>query len=198
LRYIRGSLKSIVLKLFMVLLGCKPAGRHTEQHDVFFGIGETIKDMVPQFIRFWPEAKGKLHVDGWREVNVVDGFQVEVQEAAASPAVPFISHRLFFINLGGYKENELEEFHYKMLAVATDKSLAMQNAKQTAFYKHTGFKGAPSHIDDKYGVDVDDVYAIEDILSEELKRQYRITLAPASGDKTADAIQLGYYPLNSL
>jgi hypothetical protein len=164
----------------MVLLGCKPAGRHTEQHDVFFGIGETIKHLIPQFLQFWPEAKGKLHVDGWREVTVVDGFRVEVQEAAESSAVPFMSHRLFFLNLGGYKENELEEFHYKMLAVATDKSLAIQRAKQTAFYKHTGFKGAPSHIDDKYGVDVDDVYAIEDILSPTLKQAYRILLTPSA------------------
>jgi len=182
----------------MVLLGCKPSGRHTEQHDVFFGIGETIKDLVPQIVRFWPEAKGKLHVDGWREVTLVDGFQVEVQDAATSPAIAFMSHRLFFLNLGGYKEQELEEFHYKMLAVATDKSLAIQRAKQTAFYKHTGFKGAPSHIDDKYGVDVDDVYAIEDILPAELKQQYRIVLTPSPDDKAADATQLGYYPLNSL
>jgi hypothetical protein len=27
--------------------------------------------------------------------------------------------QLFFINLGGYKENEFEEYHYKMITVAT-------------------------------------------------------------------------------
>ncbi|MEP6700612.1 MAG: DUF1543 domain-containing protein, partial [Bacteroidota bacterium] len=30
-------------KLFMLLIGCKPLGRNIEQHDIFFGIGETIK-----------------------------------------------------------------------------------------------------------------------------------------------------------
>ena len=69
--------------------------------------------------------------------------------------------RLFFINLGGYKENEFEEYHYKMLTACEDKSVAIQAAKQTAFYKHTGFKGATSHIDDKYGVDVDDILRLK-------------------------------------
>ncbi|MGN6440105.1 MAG: DUF1543 domain-containing protein [Agriterribacter sp.] len=34
----------------MLLLGCKPAGRHTEQHDVFFGIGASLKDLIPDII----------------------------------------------------------------------------------------------------------------------------------------------------
>jgi hypothetical protein len=24
--------------------------------------------------RFWPEAKGRIHIDAWREVSVVDNF----------------------------------------------------------------------------------------------------------------------------
>jgi len=186
-----------ILKLFMVLLGCKPAGRHTEQHDVFFGIAATIQELVPQMIHFWPEAADKMHVDGWREVNNVDGFQVIVEPLTGqgpSPTAP----RLFFLNLGGYKEHEFEEYHYKMLATATDKSIAIQKAKQTAFYKHTGFTGAPSHIDDKYGVDVDDVYAIEDVLPPAVKQQYHITLKPPVLPLPEDVLYLGYYKLNNL
>ena len=33
-------------KLFMTLIGCTPAGRNIEQHDVFFGIGNSLKDIV--------------------------------------------------------------------------------------------------------------------------------------------------------
>jgi len=29
---------NMALKLYMVLLGAKPKGRHTEQHDVFLGL----------------------------------------------------------------------------------------------------------------------------------------------------------------
>ena len=66
------------MKLFYIIIGCTPKGRHTEQHDVFFGIAENIRDLVPEIINFWPEAKGKLHVDAYREVNFVNGYQVEV------------------------------------------------------------------------------------------------------------------------
>jgi hypothetical protein len=44
---------------------------------------------------------------------------------------------LFFINLGGYKENEFED-HYKMLAVIS-LALATKNLNNF-FYKHCGFK----------------------------------------------------------
>jgi len=55
------------LKLFMVLLGCKPEGRHIEQHDIFFGIGYNLKELVPAMKEYWPG--GRIHIDAWREVN---------------------------------------------------------------------------------------------------------------------------------
>src|SRR5690606_6603427 len=113
---------------------------NTEQHDMFFAIGEQMKDLVPAIKAFWPEAKGDIHVDAWREVTQVGGYQVQVmpriEEASGAPA----ENKLFFLNLGGYKPNEFDEFHYKLLAVAPDKAGAVKQAKQTAFYKHTGFK----------------------------------------------------------
>ena len=45
---------SFMPKLFMLLIGCTPADRHIEQHDVFFGIGESVKDLVPDLTEFWP------------------------------------------------------------------------------------------------------------------------------------------------
>lgn len=157
------------LKLYMCLLGCTPQGRNIEQHDVFFGIGQTLKDLVQAITQFWSEANGKIHIDAWREVTHVDGYSVRVVEKRESVGNVF-PEKVFFINLGGYKQNEFEEFHYKMLAVAVDKGAAVQQAKQTAFYKHTGFKGAESHIDDRYGIDVDDVYEISDILTSRMKK----------------------------
>lgn len=83
---------------------------------------------------------------------------------------------MFFLNLGGYKEREFEEYHYKVLVVAKTKAEAIKKAKQTTFYKHCSFKGAESHIDDKYGVDVDDIHNIEEILSKKFKSQYRLKI----------------------
>ncbi|MEO7444185.1 MAG: DUF1543 domain-containing protein [Ferruginibacter sp.] len=175
--------------LFMLLIGCTPPGRHTEQHDVFFGVGKSIRDLVPLAIAFWPEAKDGLHLDAWRAVTNVNGYHIKVIE---QPGI--VSEvQLFFINLGGYKPGEFEEFHYKMIVAAPDKAAAIKMSKQTAFFKHTGFKGANSHIDDKFGVDVDDIFSIPDILAPELKIQYSLAIEPAPKELPEDELHLGYF-----
>jgi len=178
-----------------MLLGCKPDGRNTEQHDLFFGIGKKLSDVKKDIVDFWKEANGKIHVDAWREVQLVDGYKISVE--ARNNDLEKNRDRLFFINLGGYRQNEFEEFHYKMLTVANDKGTAIQKAKQTAFYKHTGFQGATSHIDDKYGIDVDDVYEIEDVLPKHIKNQFRIQVTPTTNPKE-DEMHLGYLKLDKI
>ena len=175
----------------MTLIGCTPAGRNTEQHDVFFGIGDSIKNLIPDVMKFWPEAK--LHFDAWREVNHINGFSVAVVEGEKAAS----DSKLFFINLGGYKQNEFEEFHYKMLVVASDKGEAIMQAKKTAFFRHTGFKGANSHIDDKYGIDVDDAYDIAEILPAALKDKYTLSITKTD-DLSEDEIHLGYFRLDAV
>jgi hypothetical protein len=140
---------------------------------------------------FWPEAKEKIHIDAWRAVHNVNGYQIEV---VAKDDAKANENALFFINLGGYKANEFDEPHYKMLVVANQKAEAIKQAKETAFYKHMGFKGAVSHIDDKYGVDVDDVFEITDILSAETKDKYALKIS-SNVNLPEDQINLGYLPL---
>ena len=186
------------MKLFMLLLGCKPPGRNTEQHDIFFGIANNLKELVPAINKFWPEAENKIHLDAWREVTFVDGFEVNVFEKKGKEQVSAENNnRLFFLNLGGYKEHEFEEFHYKILTACNNKSTAIKRARSSAFYKHTGFKGAPSHIDEKYGVDVDDIFEIEDILPAEIKEVYGLRILPCTMPGE-DKINLGYWPLKRL
>jgi hypothetical protein len=178
----------------MVMIGCRPKGRLTEQHDIFFGIAESMKDLIPQMKKFWPEAKGNIHVDAYREINFVDGYTVLVapRTKKKNPA----PEKLFFLNLGGYKQNEFEEFHYKVLAVAETSGAAIQQAKQSAFYKHFGFKGATSHIDDKYGVDVDDIYPVNDILDPAFKELYFLEIIKQESPE--DTLHIGYFPLKKL
>jgi len=83
-----------------------------------------------------------------------------------------------------------------MIVAAADKAEAVKRAKATAFYKHTQFDGAKSHIDDKYGVDVDDLYEIEELLSTTTKQQYSIHLLPSNTIKE-DELHLGYFKLTS-
>jgi hypothetical protein len=183
------------MKLFMVLIGCKPQGRHTEQHDIFFGIAPSLSELVPQLNAFWP-GNHRLHIDAWREVTAVNGFAVQVKSsphAANSSKGP----RLFFINLGGYKPMEFEEYHYKLILAAPNKAAAIRTSKASAFFKHTGYKGAEAHIDDQYGIDVDDSYQIEELLSENLLQQHSIELSPLLTEKE-DTWHIGYTKLSSL
>ena len=132
-------------KLFMVMLGCRPEGRFTEQHDIFFGIGTSLKELIPNMKAFWPEAKGRIHIDAWREVTTVDNYSITI---AAKGNLKQHDQHLFFINLGGYKENEFEEYHYKVLAVGESLAEASKKSKSTAFYKHCGFKSQSFYLFD--------------------------------------------------
>lgn len=177
-------------KLFMALLGCTPKGRLTEQHDIFFGIGNSVMDLKLDMYAFWPDG-GQLHIDSWREVTHVNGYRISiVPEGEAEPS----DNNLFFLNLGGYKPGDLEEYHYKMLTVAPTMAEAIKESKQTTFYKHYGFKGAVSHIDDKYALDVDDTYKVEDILAPHLKEHYSIKITADVLGKE-DELHIGYLKL---
>ncbi|GAA3981240.1 DUF1543 domain-containing protein [Pedobacter ginsengiterrae] len=182
-------------KLFMLLLGSKAPKRNVEQHDYFFGIAHSLKELVPQIKLFWPEAGNSIHIDGWREVNTVNGFEVKV--IARSAFINPSENKLFFINLGGYQSNKLEEQHYTVLTVQNDRAQAVQDAKKTIFFKSNSIKGANSHIDEKYGVDVDDIHKVEDILDQKQKKNYHLQISEAP-NLIEDEIHLGYFKLDKL
>ncbi len=182
------------MKLYFLILGAKPAGRLTEQHDIFVSVAASLQSLVPEIKNAWQGTK--VHIDSWREVTQVDEYNVSI--ATGSTQTQAADLKLFFLNLGGYKPGDMEEYHYKMFCVAKNKAEAIALAKQSAFYKHTGFKGATSHIDDKYGVDVDDVYEIQDLLPASIKTNYSIVLQKSVVSMPEDTLHIGYVTLNSL
>lgn len=182
------------LKLYMVLLGCTPKGRLTEQHDIFFGIGTSLKELIPDMYRFWPES-GKLHVDSWREVTKVGDYAITIQEKTTEVDPNKQNEKLFFINLGGYKPGDFEEYHYKQLVVAESMGAAVKSTKNTSFYKHYGFEGAVSHVDDKYALDADDLHNVEDVLPDTLKEKYTININPLTLPMSEDEQHIGYLKL---
>ena len=197
------SLKIIVvlimekrLKLFMIMLGCTPKGRLTEQHDILFAIGNSLHNLIPKMKNFWPEAKGKLHIDAWREVSAVDNYSIEI--VAKNEQSNTQSEKLFFINLGGYKKDEFEEYHYKILSVAESLATATKKAKKSTFYKHCGFKEAPSHIDEKFGIDVDNIYIVSELLDTDCKQRYQLKITKSVTDLKVDDLHIGYLKLNKL
>ena len=182
------------LKLFYVILGATPKGRNIEQHDVFFGIAQSLKELVPDMKEFWKEADGKIHIDCYQEVLFADGFEVEIVERTEQGS----EDKLYFINLGGYKKGFFEEFHEQHLMVGNSMAEIVKKAKNTHFYKTMGFEGAVSHIDDKHGVDIDDIFNVHDILPQKMKEQYSIVLKKSTSNNQLNPTETGYLKIDKI
>lgn len=177
------------MKLFYVILGGTPAGRNIEQHDVFFGIADCLEDLVPEMKAFWTGVK--IHVDCWQEVRFADGYELKITEKTSQKT----AEQLFFVNLGGYQRGHFQEFHEQHLMVAKSMAEVIKRVKQTAFYKNMGFEKAVSHIDDKHGVDIDDIYNVNDLLPTETKKKYSIILEKSQCENQENEMNIGYLKL---
>ncbi|MDR6515770.1 DUF1543 domain-containing protein [Chryseobacterium camelliae] len=182
------------MKLFYIILGATPKGRNIEQHDVFFGIAENLKDLVPEMKKFWKEADGKIHIDAYQEVRFADGYELKIMERTEKDS----GDQLYFINLGGYKPGHFEEFHEQHLMVGKSMGEVVKRVKKTEFYQTMGFKGAESHIDEKHGVDIDDIFRLNDILPDTMKERYSIVLEKSEEQDQTNVMHLGYLRIEKL
>ncbi|WP_394123512.1 DUF1543 domain-containing protein [Psychrobacter nivimaris] len=159
-----------MLTLYMVQLGGRPKGRLIEQHDIFFGAAYQVSGLIADINEHWPEVKNKWHIDSYRAITKVGSYAIKLIESSEQLKAA-TDLKLFFINLGGYQQGSFEEFHYKLLIVASSKADAIKQAKKSDFYKQFTFKdetssfNTASHIDDKFAVDIDDIYNVNDLIS---------------------------------
>ncbi|WP_372829454.1 DUF1543 domain-containing protein [Psychrobacter maritimus] len=192
-----------MLTLFMVQLGGRPKGRLIEQHDIFFGVANEVSELIDDINHHWPEVKNKWHIDSYRAISKVDNYAIKLVESS-SQAESANDLKLFFINLGGYQQGSFEEFHYKLLIVAATQADAIKQAKQSKFYKQFTFKdkdspfNAASHIDDKFEVDIDNIYNVNDLIS-----NVRLLIEPMANDShelvnTDDKEYVGYLSIKNL
>ena len=197
-------------QLFMLKIGGRPKGRLIEQHDIFFGIGEQVNDFIEAINRQWPEVKNAWHLDAYRSVTRVDNYNIDWHAIRSDgtgkddiePKTDE-SLKLFFINLGGYLPDHFEEYHHKLLIVASTQAEAVKKAKQSEFYKKYSFNdktlpfNAAAHIDDKHQVDVDEIYNVNDLLS-----GGRLLITPSAALDTEsiqeDRSYIGYLSLKKL
>ncbi|MGP4971809.1 DUF1543 domain-containing protein [Psychrobacter aquimaris] len=158
-----------MLTLFMVQLGGRPKGRLIEQHDIFFGVAGKVNELIDDINNHWPEVNNKWHIDSYRAITKVGNHTIKLIESN-NQAANNNGLKLFFINLGGYQRGSFEEFHHKLLIVADNQTDAIKQAKQSEFYQQFTYKdkdtpfNAASHIDDKFEVDIDDIYNVNDLV----------------------------------
>jgi hypothetical protein len=220
------SVKTNEPALFSILLGCKPKGRNVEQHDVFFGVANQLDDLSDTIKEFWyktiidelgeavkkvsPDVdvsslnkellkslsrRDKVHIDAWSKIQYVDGYKVKVQPKSAPG--PESGQKLYFINLGGYKENEFEEFHKKLFVVATAVSDALGKIMNHDFMKeyspeNLGLAGS-AHLDDQYKIDfeADDIVCVSEAIGDD----YTLVLEKADAAQ-ANELTVGYTHIN--
>lgn len=193
-----------MLTLYMVQLGGRPKGRLIEQHEIFFGVANQVNELIVDINNHWPEVKNKWHIDSYRAITRVDNYTIRLVES--SQQVENTNDlKLFFINLGGYQQGSFEEFHYKLLIVADSQADAIKKAKQSEFYKQFTFKdkasplNAASHIDDKFEVNIDDIYNVNDLIS-----NIKIIIEPLARaldeaiDDVEDKEYVGYLSIKNL
>lgn len=191
-----------MLTLYMVQLGGRPKGRLIEQHDIFFGAASQVSDLIGDINEHWPEVKNKWHIDSYRAIAKVGSYAIKLIEPSQQLKAA-ADLKLFFINLGGYQQDSFEEFHYKLLIVAPNQAEAIKQAKKSDFYKQSTFKdktspfNAASHIDDKFAVDIDDIYNVNDLIS-----NVQLSIEPISDTDELNAKEdkeyVGYLSIKNL
>ena len=192
-----------MLTLFMVQLGGRPKGRLIEQHDIFFGVANEVSELIDDINHHWPEVKNKWHIDSYRAISKVDNYAIKLVESSSEVECGS-DLKLFFINLGGYQQGSFEEFHYKLLIVAATQADAIKQAKQSQFYKQFTYEdkdspfNAASHIDDKFEVDIDDIYNVNNLIS-----NVQLLIEPMANDShelvnADDKEYVGYLSIKNL
>lgn len=186
----------------MVQLGGRPKGRLIEQHDIFFGAASQVSDLIADINEHWPEVKNKWHIDSYRAITKVGSYAIKLIEPSQQLKAA-ADLKLFFINLGGYQQDSFEEFHYKLLIVAPNQADAIKQAKKSDFYKQFTLKdetspfNAASHIDDKFAVDIDDIYNVNDLIS-----NVQLSIEPISDTDELNAKEdkeyVGYLSIKNL
>jgi len=164
--------------LFAVLLGGNAAPKsNTELHDVVFVAGERIEDTYQDLLDLWFGTPEGLHIDSWVDLSVVDGHRVTLQRDRAIQ-----EHRLYFVNLGGYRPGEFAELHANTFVVASSPQEAKRRAKAELL------QGLDEvHTDDLY--DVDDCLEIGEVSG------WHVRLASAADEALPLAPNNGYHPL---
>lgn len=131
-------------KLFAVYLGGGAVRGNTELHDVVFAAGAAIEDTYEALMDKWFGTPQGLHLDSYMELDVVDGYRITLSEQKPSGG-----KKLFFINLGAYREGAFGEFHATKFIVTTDKAEAKKRGKAELMQNW----GSPVHTDDLFEVD---------------------------------------------
>lgn len=163
-------------KLFAVVLGGAAPKSNTELHDVVFTIGENIEATYTDLLDKWFGLPEKMHVDSYMVLDVVDGYEIQLKKEPASG-----KEKLFFINMGAYKEGDFMEHHANTFLVSTSAIEVKKKAREKLLLGYDE-------------VHKDDLYEIDDLLEISEVSGFHIHLTPTTKEQNLNPVN-GYHVL---
>ena len=163
------------MHLFLVMLGGRVTGCNIELHDVRWVVGETIKDTIPELKKQWIGSRRGLHIDSYRRVKQVDGYQVSIHTGSERHAGQPKGPKLWFVNLGAYSASDMAEQH--QFGLITAESTQAAKAKT----KRMWLRGLEQiHKDDLFPVDGSP--NVDDLLPIDGNGLWHVRLTPSSNE----------------
>ena len=155
--------------LFLVVVGGRSPKANIELHDVRWVIGSKIEDTFDQLRNDWFGSDNGLHIDSYKKIDSIDGYKINLINKESREPQNKISKKgrisnkkLWFVNIGGYDPNSMQEKHEFGVVVASSFSEAKNKAKSKWL-----IDCKKKHKDDIYVVedftDVDDCEVIKNI-----------------------------------
>jgi hypothetical protein len=187
------------LKLWVVLLGGRPADARIEQHNVFWGAAYELKDLYGAIKRSWLAAR-QVHIDAHMCVEQIGDYEVVICKESELANLTDIDteKKLFFVNLGGYQEGMMTEMHKRVLIVASSEDEATLIAKKDKFFEQgINIENTVTHIDDKHqledGLDIE----IPINIGSAVKQQgFKVCFKKVrSGSDVYPKVVVGYYKI---
>ena len=186
--------------LFLVVLGGRAKKANVELHDVRWVVGSRIEDTFDALRNDWFGKFEGLHIDSYKKIKYVDGYKVNLKniENKKFKNKKFFNgnaskNNLWFVNIGGYDPNSMQEKHEFGFVVASSKLEAKNMAKSKWL---TGCK--KKHKDDiaslKKLIGCDDCKLIQNIGNWEIE----LALENSLSQETNNPDWYGYKPIDKI
>ena len=124
------------ISLYLVVLGGRAGIANIELHDVRWVVGSRIEDTFDALRNDWFGNFEGLHIDSYKKIKNVDGYKINLKniESKKLKNKKFLNgnaskNNLWFVNIGGYDPNSMQEKHEFGLVVASSKLEAKNKAK---------------------------------------------------------------------
>ena len=121
--------------LFLVVLGGRAKKANVELHDVRWVVGSKIEDTFDVLRNDWFGNFEGLHIDSYKKIKHADGYKINLKniESKKLKNKNFLNgnaskNNLWFVNIGCYDPNSMQEKHEFGLVVASSKLEAKNKA----------------------------------------------------------------------